>query len=209
MFAEKLKTSSHCLIALGLWLKVKTLKLSLHNKYIGITRLSYLAISYYFIKFTSSIYIGRYIDNVLEILLNLCRNLCIYGGHECFFKLSATLHLFGPWPSIFSDYSFWVHHLVNLDDQHLLALAMASDFSVAWQCLSKRTIVFFVTDQTPRRNSTSFICYCSPRPVINARAMNCQAHHFHCRKNSYLFPNEVSFYVFRKEVSYNSEKSFN
>jgi hypothetical protein len=28
--------------------------------------------------------------------------------------------------------------------------AMASDFSVAWQCLSKRTIGFFVTDQTPR-----------------------------------------------------------
>jgi hypothetical protein len=27
---------------------------------------------------------------------------------------------------------------------------MASDFSVAWQCLSKRTIGFFVTDQTPR-----------------------------------------------------------
>jgi hypothetical protein len=26
---------------------------------------------------------------------------------------------------------------------------MASDFSAAWQCLSKRTIVFFVTDQTP------------------------------------------------------------
>jgi hypothetical protein len=28
--------------------------------------------------------------------------------------------------------------------------AMASDFSVAWQCLSKRTIGFFITDQTPR-----------------------------------------------------------
>jgi hypothetical protein len=27
---------------------------------------------------------------------------------------------------------------------------MASDFSVTWQCLSKRTIVFFITDQTPR-----------------------------------------------------------
>jgi hypothetical protein len=27
---------------------------------------------------------------------------------------------------------------------------MASDFSAAWQCLSKRTIGFFVTDQTPR-----------------------------------------------------------
>jgi hypothetical protein len=45
-------------------------------------------------------------------------------------------------PPFFSDYSFWVHHLVNWDDQHLLANAMASDFSVAWQCLSKRTIGF-------------------------------------------------------------------
>jgi hypothetical protein len=26
---------------------------------------------------------------------------------------------------------------------------MASDFTVAWQFFSKRTIVFFVTDQTP------------------------------------------------------------
>jgi hypothetical protein len=40
----------------------------------------------------------------------------------------------------FSDYSFRVHHLVNQDDRHLLAHAMASDFSAAWQCLSKRTI---------------------------------------------------------------------
>jgi hypothetical protein len=47
----------------------------------------------------------------------------------------------GPlWPSIFSDYSFQVHHLVNWDDRQLLSHAMASDFSVAWQCLSKRTI---------------------------------------------------------------------
>jgi hypothetical protein len=42
----------------------------------------------------------------------------------------------------FSDYSFWVHHPVNRDDRHILAHAMASDFSVAWQYLSKRTIVF-------------------------------------------------------------------
>jgi hypothetical protein len=27
---------------------------------------------------------------------------------------------------------------------------MTSDFSDAWQCLSKRTIGYFVTDQTPR-----------------------------------------------------------
>jgi hypothetical protein len=43
--------------------------------------------------------------------------------------------------------SFGVHHPVYWDDWHLLANAMASDFSVAWQFLSKR---FFVTDQTPR-----------------------------------------------------------
>jgi hypothetical protein len=38
-----------------------------------------------------------------------------------------------PQPSICSNYSVWVHHLVNQDDRHLLAHAMASDFSVAWQ----------------------------------------------------------------------------
>jgi hypothetical protein len=63
---------------------------------------------------------------------------------KCFFCLffgSATPCASPPpWPSIFSNYSFWVHHLVNQDDRQLLAHAMASDFSVAWQCLSKRTI---------------------------------------------------------------------
>jgi hypothetical protein len=33
-------------------------------------------------------------------------------------------------PPFFSDYSFWAHHLANLDDRHLFAHAMASDFSV-------------------------------------------------------------------------------
>jgi hypothetical protein len=33
---------------------------------------------------------------------------------------------------------------------------MASDFSVAWQCLSKRTFNFFVTDQTPRQKKKNF-----------------------------------------------------
>jgi hypothetical protein len=45
-------------------------------------------------------------------------------------------------PQFFSDYSFWVHHPANWDDQHLLAHTMASDFSIAWQCLPKRTIGF-------------------------------------------------------------------
>jgi hypothetical protein len=44
----------------------------------------------------------------------------------------------------FSDYSFRVHHLVNRHDRQLLAHAMASDFSVALQCLSKRTIGFLL-----------------------------------------------------------------
>jgi hypothetical protein len=32
----------------------------------------------------------------------------------------------------------------NWDDRHLIAHAMASDFSVTWQFLSKRTIVVFL-----------------------------------------------------------------
>jgi hypothetical protein len=53
-----------------------------------------------------------------------------------------------------------VHHLVKRDDRHLLAHAMASDFSVAWQCLSKRTIGFFVTDQTPRQILNTYWQFC-------------------------------------------------
>jgi hypothetical protein len=49
-----------------------------------------------------------------------------------------------PCPSIFSNYSFWVHHPVNRDDRHLLAFAMASDFSAAWQFLLKRIIDFLL-----------------------------------------------------------------
>jgi hypothetical protein len=36
-------------------------------------------------------------------------------------------------PPIFSDYSFLVHRPDNWDDRHLLANAMASDFSAAWR----------------------------------------------------------------------------
>jgi hypothetical protein len=38
-----------------------------------------------------------------------------------------------PRPTIFSYYSFWIHHPVNRDDRHLLAHAMASVFSVIWE----------------------------------------------------------------------------
>jgi hypothetical protein len=41
-----------------------------------------------------------------------------------------------PWPSIFPDYSFLVYHPLNQDGQHLLAHAMASDFTVAWQFIT-------------------------------------------------------------------------
>jgi hypothetical protein len=63
-------------------------------------------------------------------------------------------------PLFFSHYLYQVHHLVNQDDQHLLAHAMASDFSVAWQCLSKRTVGFLVTDQTPRPETIDFVFGC-------------------------------------------------
>jgi hypothetical protein len=49
----------------------------------------------------------------------------------------------------FSNYSFCIHHLVNQDDRHLLAHAMASDFSVAWE-FSQREQLFFAMDQTQR-----------------------------------------------------------
>jgi hypothetical protein len=58
-----------------------------------------------------------------------------------------------PRPSIFLFWLFFfrLHHLVNRDDRHLFAHAMASDFSGTRQCLSKRTIVFFcyVSNSTP------------------------------------------------------------
>jgi hypothetical protein len=67
------------------------------------------------------------------------------GFEPTFLFGSATPSASPPlWPSIFSDYSFWVHRLVNWDGRHLLAHAMASDFSVAWQCLWMRTIVFLL-----------------------------------------------------------------
>jgi hypothetical protein len=52
--------------------------------------------------------------------------------------LSSTLALH------FSDYSFWVHHLVNWDDRHLLAHAMASDFSDAWPQVSGHSFLLFM-----------------------------------------------------------------
>jgi hypothetical protein len=43
-----------------------------------------------------------------------------------------------------TDYSFCIPHPVNRDDQHLLAHALASDISVTWQFLSKRTLGFLL-----------------------------------------------------------------
>jgi hypothetical protein len=52
----------------------------------------------------------------------------------------VPLLLFGP--PFFPNILFWVHQPLNWDDRHLLANAMASGFSDAWQFLSKRTIGF-------------------------------------------------------------------
>jgi hypothetical protein len=68
-----------------------------------------------------------------------------------------------PRPSIFSYFSFWFHHPANGDDRHLHAHAlMASDISVTWQFLSKRTNVF---------------CYGSPRPYLTSRYIPAQFWH--------------------------------
>jgi hypothetical protein len=73
-------------------------------------------------------------------------------------------------PCFFLFFSFRVHHLVNRDDRHLLAHAMASDFSVTWQCLSKRTIGFSL-----RKNSTPFSDKESPRPVRSAPCLQSES----------------------------------
>jgi hypothetical protein len=53
------------------------------------------------------------------------------------FLVSDPLCLSSALALHFFQLFFWVHHLVNWDDRHVLAHAMASDFSVARQCLSK------------------------------------------------------------------------
>jgi hypothetical protein len=47
-----------------------------------------------------------------------------------------------PLPSIFSDYSFLVHHPVNRGDLYLLTFVMASDYSVSRQFSRREKIVF-------------------------------------------------------------------
>jgi hypothetical protein len=69
---------------------------------------------------------------------------CKYPLTLWVFLVSDPLCLSSSLALRFSEYSFWVHHLVNQDDWQLLAHAMASDFSVAWQCLSKITIGFLL-----------------------------------------------------------------
>jgi hypothetical protein len=50
----------------------------------------------------------------------------------------------------FSNYSFLVHHLVNQDDRHLLTHGNGLRLLSRMAVFSKRTIRFFVMDQTPR-----------------------------------------------------------
>jgi hypothetical protein len=70
-------------------------------------------------------------------------------------------------PPFFSIILFRVHHLVTQGDRQLLAHAMASDFSVAWQCLSKRTIVFLLygSNSTPEMGSLNATKVAKPKPL--------------------------------------------
>jgi hypothetical protein len=88
------------------------------------------------------------------------------GNFFCFSWVSNPLCLYASSALIFFKLFFRVHHLVNRDDRHLLAHALASDFSVAWQCLSKRTIFFCYGS-----NSTPFelgnVCIYLPTCILN------------------------------------------
>jgi hypothetical protein len=66
----------------------------------------------------------------------------------------------------FSDCYFRVHHPVNWDDWHLLANAMASDFSVAWQCLSKTTIGFLFQTKLHPQSLKYFVAKQEPILLI-------------------------------------------
>jgi hypothetical protein len=61
----------------------------------------------------------------------------------------------------FSGYSFLVHHPVNWDDRQLLAHAMASDFTVAWQFSQREQLFCNVSNSTPesRKNFTLGVVY--------------------------------------------------
>jgi hypothetical protein len=67
----------------------------------------------------------------------------------------------------FSNYFFCVNHPVNRDDQQLLAQAIASDFTVAWQ-FSQREQFFYGSNSTPTQN-TSY----SNKPYQNIAFQEC------------------------------------
>jgi hypothetical protein len=77
--------------------------------------------------------------------------------------------LFGP--LFYYDYSFLVHHPVNRDDQHLLAHAMASDFTVTWPETASSGTDLTYTDLILRlveivHSSQSAVSGCNPAVVV-------------------------------------------
>jgi hypothetical protein len=58
-------------------------------------------------------------------------------------------------PPLFSNYSFCFHHPVNQDDWHLLAHAMASDFSIIWQFSQREQL----TRSLPARPVLKFLSF--------------------------------------------------
>jgi hypothetical protein len=92
---------------------------------------------------------------------NQCSDLCMYvhmfriSEHNfvsrmtnslpnfiCLGRISDPLCLSSSLALHFYHHSFLAHHPVNQDDRHLLALAKASDFSVAWQFSQREQLVF-------------------------------------------------------------------
>jgi hypothetical protein len=93
-------------------------------------------------------------DGILSIKLVLTTTYIYYVIAICstmslffvVFLVSNPLHLSSYSALLFCQLFFFVHHPLNLDDQHLLAHSMATDFTVAWQFFSKITFVFLWTE---------------------------------------------------------------
>jgi hypothetical protein len=70
------------------------------------------------------------------------------------FLVSDPLCLYSS-SALFFDYSFRSHHPVNWDDWHLLAHAMASDFTVTLQFSQREHFFHYGSNSTPRENEVS------------------------------------------------------
>jgi hypothetical protein len=93
---------------------------------------------------------------LIIIITTLAARKCFYTTTVAGFFLEGQqpLYLSSSLVHHFSDYSFLLHHHVNRDDLHLLARAMASDFSVALNFDLKKINMLLSGDDTTAPHPT-------------------------------------------------------